>query len=125
MQYLIENKGYVMEGSNTIENYIIMDNDKLVGKNCLTFIHNTKHGVVRYKFNNQFMQSIKNLNVRVKIGSHIADWLYNPDEQLRNTINDGLDKSLLRLKITFYINNNYLTELLPPELIYYNPTNTQ
>ena len=114
-----------------------MENDKLVGKNCLTFIHNTEHGTVRYKFYNKFIQSIESPSVRGKIGSHIAHWLYNPDEQLRNSINDSLDTGLLRLEITFYINNNldteeyihshlnYLTELFPPELIYYNPINTQ
>ena len=97
----------------------------------------TKHGTVRYKFYNKFIQSIESPSVRGKIGSHIADWLYNPDEQLRNSINDSLDTVLLRLEITFYINNNavseeyihnhlnYLTELLPPELIYYNSINYQ
>ena len=126
-----------MEGSNTSGDYVIMDNDKLVGKNCLTFIHNTENGVVRYKFYNKFIQSIESPSVRGKIGSHIADWLYNPDEQLRNNINNSLDTGLLRLEITFYINNkavteeyilkhlNYLTELLPPELINYNPINNQ
>ncbi|KAK8838418.1 hypothetical protein M9Y10_033047 [Tritrichomonas musculus] len=137
MQYLIENKNYVMEGYNDTGDYIIMDNDKLVGKNCLTFIHNTEHGRVRYKFYNKFVQSIESPSVRGKIGSHIADWLYNPDEQLRNSISNSLDTGLLRLEITFYINNNvvneeyihshlnYLTELLPPDLIYYNPINKQ
>ena len=92
-----------MEGSNNDGDYVIMDNDKLVGKNCLTFIHNTEHGKVRYKFYNKFVQSIESPSVRGKIGSHIADWLYNPDEQLRNSINDSLDTGLLRLEITFYI----------------------
>ena len=137
IQYLIDNNDYVMEGSNNDGDYVIMDNDKLVGKNCLTFIHNTEHGKVRYKFYNKFVQSIESPSVRGKIGSHIADWLYNPDEQLRNSINNSLDTGLLRLEITFYINNNavseeyihnhlnYLTELLPQELIYHNPINNQ
>ena len=137
VRYLIENKDYVMEGYNTTGDYIIMDNNKLVGKNCLTFLHNTEHGRVRYKFYNKFIQSIESPSVRGKIGSHIADWLYNPDEQLRNSINSSLDTGLLRLEITFYIDNkavskeyihnhlNYLTELLPPELIYYNSINNQ
>ena len=40
----------------------------------------TKHDTVRYKFYNKFIQSIESPSVRGKIGSHIADWLYNPDE---------------------------------------------
>ena len=91
---------------NTIGLYIIIDNDTLVGKNCLTFIHNTEHCRVLYKFYNKWVQSIISPVVWSKIGSHIADWSYNPDEQLRNSINKGLNKGLLRLKITFYIKNN-------------------
>lgn len=36
-----------------------MVNDKLVGKNRLTLIHNTEHDRVRYKFHNKFTQSIE------------------------------------------------------------------
>ena len=39
-----------MEGSNNDGDYVIMDNDKLVGKNCLTFIHNTELSNVLIKF---------------------------------------------------------------------------
>lgn len=49
-----------MEVTDNQGNHIIIDNDKLVGKNCLTFIHNTKHGEVCYKFYKKFVQSIKN-----------------------------------------------------------------
>ena len=73
IQYLIDNNDYIMEGSNNYGDYRIMDNDKLVGKNCLTIIHNTEHGRVRYKFYNKFVQSIESPSVRGKIGSHIAD----------------------------------------------------
>ena len=137
VQYLIENEDYVMEGNTINGNYVIMDNDKLVGKNCLTFLHNTEHGRVRYKFYNKFVQSIESPSVRGKIGSHIADWLHNPDEQLRNSIKNSLDTGLLRLEITFYIDNkvvskeyihkhlNYLAELLPEKYIYHNSISNQ
>lgn len=101
-----------MEGSNNDEDYAIIDNDKLVGKNCLILIHNIEHGRVRYKFNNTFIQSIESPSVKGKIRSHIADWLYNPDEQLRNSIMDCLETDLLRLEITFCINNNAINDEL-------------
>ncbi|KAK8853912.1 hypothetical protein M9Y10_016458 [Tritrichomonas musculus] len=72
-----------MEGTNTDGNYVIMDNNKIIGKNCLTLINNTNHGRVQLKFYNKFAQSIKSPSVRVKIESHTSDWLNNPDEQLR------------------------------------------
>ena len=71
------------------------------------------------------------------LNQHIVDWLYNPDEQLRKSIHDSLETCLLKLEITFYNNNNvvteeyihshlnYLTDLLLLELIYYNPINKQ
>lgn len=75
-----------MEGSIGSYNdgtYAIMDIHKLFKKNYLTFFHNPDYGSVRYKFYNKCAQLFKNTNVRCKIGSHIAGWLYNPDEQLR------------------------------------------
>ena len=35
IRYLNDNQDYVMEGSNNDGDYVIMDNDKLVRKNCL------------------------------------------------------------------------------------------
>lgn len=49
IQYLIENNDYVTEEFNNIGDFVIMDNDKLVGKNYLTFIYNIEYGEVRYK----------------------------------------------------------------------------
>lgn len=46
IHYLIENKRYVMEGYILIGDYIKMDNNKMVGKNCSTLIHKTEHGRV-------------------------------------------------------------------------------
>lgn len=103
-----------------------MVNDKLVGKNCLTLIHNTEHDRVRYKFHNKFIQSIEIPGVGGKIG---LIWLYNPNELLTSIINNSLETDLVRLEISFYENNNavseeyisihlnYLIELLPQELI--------
>lgn len=60
-----------------------MDNDKLVGKNWITFFHNTEYYRIRYNFYNKFIQSMESTSLRGKIGSHISDWLYNPGEQSR------------------------------------------
>ena len=38
------------------------------------FINNTEHSAVRYRFYNNFIQSIESPSVRGKIQSHIADW---------------------------------------------------
>ena len=130
-----------MEELNNFGDYIIKDNGKLIGKNCLTFIHYTELSRVGHKFYNKYIQSP---SVRGKNWSHIADWLYNSDKQLMNSISNSLDTDLLQLEITFNISQNvlngfllmayiecinnhlnFLIELLPPYLSYYNLINKQ
>lgn len=53
-------------------------------------------------FYNKSVQSIKSPSVRGKIGSHIADYLYNQDEQLRSSIYNSMNTDLLGLEIIFY-----------------------
>lgn len=77
IQTLIINNDYVMEDSNNDGDYIILNNDKLVGKSCLTFNHKTEHCRIRYKFYNKFLQSIESPSVRGKILSYIASRLLN------------------------------------------------
>lgn len=110
----------------------ILDNDNLVGGNCLTFISKSIYGTVRYKFYNKFVQSLESLSVRGKVGKHYADWMDYPEDILKESISKATDTGLLRLEITFYIENqvitadyieehlNYLSNLLPKELLYYN-----
>lgn len=75
-----------MERSYSTANYIIMDNEKFIGKNCIALFHNIKLCTVRYYFYNSLVQSIESPSVRGKIGNYITNWLYNPNEQLRNSI---------------------------------------
>ncbi|KAK8896230.1 hypothetical protein M9Y10_014125 [Tritrichomonas musculus] len=88
--------------------------------------------IVRYQFNNKFVQSIESPRVKGKIRGHITDLLYNTGESLENSINKSLYTNLLRLEIMFNINSNtvneeyiyyylnYLKEMLPIDLIYYS-----
>ncbi|KAK8886408.1 hypothetical protein M9Y10_041871 [Tritrichomonas musculus] len=114
------------------ETCTILSNDCFVGKNCLTFITKSNYGTVRYKFYNKFVQSIESPSVRGKVGNHYSDWIDNPEQILRESISKCVETGLLRLEITFYIQNcavtqdyinkhlDYLTNLLPPNLLYYN-----
>ena len=116
---------------------MILNNNFYVGQNCLTFISNSEYGSVRYKFYNKFVQSIESPSVRGKVGNHFADWLENPEQILKNSINKCTETGLLRLEITFYIQNrvvtrkyinwhlDYLITLLPPHLLYYNSIQQQ
>jgi hypothetical protein len=123
---------------NKEERITILDNNHLVGRNCLTFIETT-NGSVRYKFYNKFVQSMESPGVRSVISNHFMDWCNNPEKKLKEAISKSLESGLLRLEITFYLLNttelltekfikermDFLTECIPPELLYYNPIATQ
>ena len=78
-------------------------------------------------------------SVRDLVGSHIGDYISNPSDKMKKAIMLAKDTGILRLEITFYrhstdekltkdfINTHmkYLKELLPNELIYHNPINSQ
>ena len=115
----------------------IIDNNNSVGANCLTFITNSYFGAVRYKFYNKFVQSMESPSVRGRVGNHYSHWTNNPEQILKESINKSLDTGLLRLEITYYIENqaiteeyinehfDYLVSLLPPRLIFYNSISKQ
>jgi hypothetical protein len=108
------------------ESITILDNNKLVGRNCLTFIETT-NGSVRYKFYNKFVQSMESPGV----GNHFMDQCNNPEKELKEAIRKSLESGLLRLEITFYRLNttelltekfikehmDFLTKCIPPELL--------
>ncbi|KAK8875767.1 hypothetical protein M9Y10_005942 [Tritrichomonas musculus] len=124
------------------ETCTILSNDCFVRKNCLTFITKSTFGTVRYKFYNKFVQSIEFPSFRGKVGNHYSNWIDNPEQILKQSISKCVETGLLRLEITFYIENcavtqsaakqglvtqdninkhlDYLTNLLPPNLLYYN-----
>ena len=99
----------------------------------------SNNGDIRFKFYNYFVQSLESPSVRDLVGSHIGDYISNPNNNLKKAILLAKDTGLLRLEITYYrhatnqpltedfeyTHMNYLRELLPNELIYHNPINNQ
>ena len=139
ISWLIINRDFRMEGSYDLATHTILDNDFKISKNCLTFIKHTNNGDIRYKFYNKFVQSLESPSVKDLVGSHIGDYISNPNNNLKKAIVDAKDTGILGLEITFYRHStkekltknfihthmNYLKELLPNELIYHNPINNQ
>ena len=139
IEYLINNCDFRRQGSSNLAEHTILDNDYKISKNCLTFIKHTNNGDIRYKFYNKFVQSLESPSVKDLVGSHIGDYISNPNDNLKNAIIRAKDTGILRLEITFYRNNtreiltkdfiythmNYLKELIPSELIYHNSINNQ
>ena len=139
IQYLLSREDFRLQGTSEIAEHTILDNDFKISKNCLTFIKHTHNGDVRFKFYNKFVQSLESPSVRELVGSHLGDYISNPNENLKNAILKAKDTGILRLEITFYTHEtltpiskdfilsemNYLKQLLPPELIYHNPIKNQ
>ena len=138
IKWLLDNRDFRMQGSYDLATHTILDNDYKISKNCLTFIKHTNNGDVRYKFY-KFVQSLESPSVKDLVGSHIGDYISNPNINLKKAIINAKDNGILGLEITYYrhgtnekitkkfINThmNYLKELLPNELIYHNPINNQ
>ena len=116
IEYLLQQDGFRMEGDEIEDSKeqkqtnTILNNNFYVGQNCLTFISVSEYGSVRYKFYNKFVQSIESPCVRGKVGNHFADWLENPKQILKESINKCTETGLLRLEITFYIQNRAATK---------------
>jgi hypothetical protein len=59
-------------------------------------------GDIRSKFYNKFIQSLEGPSVRDCIGSHTKDWINNPEEIPKQSIEGDLDTGRLILEVTYY-----------------------
>ena len=139
INWLLINRDFRMQQSYDLATNTILDNDFKISRNCLTFIKHINNGDIRYKFYNKFVQSLESPSVKDSVGSHIGDYIFNPNDKLKKAIMLAKDTGILRLEITFYRHAtneiltkefildqmNYLKELLPSELIYHNSINNQ
>lgn len=128
---------YSSDGSKPM----ILDNDSDVGTNCLSLITRLEGRKVRHKLYNMFVQSMESPSVKGVVGSHIKDWVQNPEPILEEAINKPLDTGPLRLEITLYLyedanlpeegyytdNMSWLKGLFNStgDIIRYNPIQTQ
>ena len=122
-----------MQESYDLATHTILDIGLKISRNCLTFFKHNNNGVIRYKFYKKFVQSLESPSVRDLVGSHLGDYISNPNDKLKEAITLAQDTGILRLEITFYRHStneeitknfihahmNYLKELLPSELIYH------
>ena len=102
INWLLINRDFRMQHSYDLATHTILDNDFKISRNCLTFIKHTNNGDIRYKFYNKFVQSLESPSVRVLVGSHLGDYIYNPNDKLKKAIMLAKDTGILRLEITFY-----------------------
>ena len=90
----------------------------------------TINGEIGFKFYNKFVQSVETPCVRELFGSHIGDYLSNPNDKLKKAITLAEVSGIIKHEKTIYRHNtrekltegffrthmNYLKELLPNEI---------
>merc|ERR1711891_133947 len=83
----------------------VVDNDKEVGKNCLTWMENIDGIKTRQKIYNKMVQMLETKSVRSKVGSHWKDWVCQSETRLADARDKAKDRGLTRVEVTFYTQN--------------------
>ena len=96
------NRNFRMKGWYDLASHTTLDNDFKNPRNCSTFVKHTNSGDIRYIFYNIFVQNLESPSVRGWVGSHIGDYISNPNDKLRKSMMLAKDGGIIRLEITFY-----------------------
>ena len=105
---LLDN-GFRMEGDGFYSGPTIMDNDHSVGRNCLTFLQETKNGRrIRAKIYNKMVQMLESFSVRSNGGHHWRDWALQQGTMLAKARDSpgAKERGLTRLESTFYVDGD-------------------
>jgi hypothetical protein len=105
IDYLTKNLNYRLQGEHTAGSRTILDNDKSVGTNCLTYIYNSRGATVRAKLYNKFVCQMTSPGDICK--EHITNFIDCPTTRLREVFDNELAKAhgITRTEITIYTGN--------------------
>lgn len=114
--YLTSNFDFCYQGEYRGNNNVIVNNDKTVGIDCLTWLTSN----ARVKIYNKFVCQISSPGINKTIGNHIVDFINCPDARLKDTFSSDLVKThgITRLEATLYnysIGNSSKTSYSPLE----------
>jgi hypothetical protein len=88
----------------------IVDNDAMVGKNCLTWMENVDGITTRQKIYNKMMQMLECKSVRSTVGSHWKDWVCQKGTRLASARDRAKEHGLTRAEVTIYIQDNKIPD---------------
>ena len=140
IKHLLSTGEFCIEGSHERTLYTIKDDDNKVGRSCLEIMgHDVLTGQsIRYKYYNKFIQSLESPGVRKTVGNHLSHWIHNPEHILAEAIGASNDTGLLRLEITYYMDElekmdmetahkhmDWLIQLMPTDCLYKAPIPSQ
>ena len=113
IDHLTSFKDFREQGSlNNGENYprTIIDNDAMVGKNCLTWMENVGGITTKQKIYNKMVQMLECKSVRSIVGSHWKDWVGQKGTMLATARDQAKERGLTRAEVTIYIQNNNIPD---------------
>ena len=113
IDHLTSFKDFREQGSlNNGENYprTIIDNDAMVGKNCLTWMENVGGITTKQKIYNKMVQMLECKSVRSTVGSHWKDWVGQKGTMLATARDQAKERGLTRAEVTIYIQNNNIPD---------------
>ena len=135
VNHLVKHKGFRLQGEEDFTaSRTIVDNDCMVGRNCLTFMEEIDGLVVRQKIYNKMIQSLECQSVRSSVGAHWKDWVCQTDSRLAAARDKACKRGLTRAEATFYVSGvdipddeliegvlNCIVKYVPIELVYSTP----
>ena len=99
IKHLMVNHGFTIGQGKKHKN--IIENDNTVSNTCLSFWLENHTGFLRVKLYDKFKQSLESGSVRGNVGSHLNNWINNPGAKLRDTLKRSIDFGILRLEISY------------------------
>eukprot|EP00116_Pleurobrachia_bachei_P001912 sb/3462174/ len=133
--HLVDNCGFRMQGDFGTSSRTIVDNDRMVGNNCLTYLETVSGFKTRQKVYNKMVQSLECQSVRSNTGCHWRDWVVQNDTCLANARDQCSERGFTRAEVTFYIDEDHtipdddiiqetldaIVRNIPADLVYSTP----
>ena len=130
--HLVSKKGFREQGTvDDIAPRTIINNDTVVGKNCLSYMEYVDSLTTRSKIYNKMVQMLECQSVRSKTGCHWKDWVTQEDTRLAAARDKSTDRGLTRAELTICMENDYIpddnfidvtlkriVEYIPNDLVY-------
>jgi len=102
INYLTSEAGFREEGVVKDALRTIVNNDTMVGRNCLTIMETIDGLKTRQKIYNKMVQMIECKSIRDAIGCHWKDWVCQKGTRLADARDKAKDRGLTRVEVTFY-----------------------
>ena len=126
IKYLTKEKNFKLQNSVLEEEYyeqdenkLILDNDRSVGKNVLTYLRLDGKQKTRTKFYNKYVSNIEAGYVRSQFGGHLFDTVCSTSERLRKVFSnkDVIERGVTRLEVSVYGEQERIGENIGEALI--------